>query len=54
MKTLDVYYKETLAGHLAREEDGTFHFQYETNYLANDLPGISITLPKQANAFASD
>lgn len=54
MKTLDVYYKDTLAGHLARKEDGTFHFQYEANYLASDLPGISISLPKQPNTFESD
>ena len=51
MKTLDVYYKDKLAGQLTREADGTFHFQYEANYLASDLPGISISLPKRANAF---
>jgi serine/threonine-protein kinase HipA len=54
MKTLDVYYKDMLAGHLTREEDGTFHFQYQANYLASDFPGISICLPKQTNAFESN
>lgn len=53
MKTLDVYYKDAIAGHLIREEDGTFHFQYEVNYLASDLPAISISLPKRAAAFES-
>ena len=53
MKTLDVYYKDAIAGHLIREEDGTFHFQYEANYLASDLPAISISLPKRAAAFES-
>jgi len=54
MKSLDVYYKDTLAGHLIREEDGTFHFQYEVDYLASDHPGISISLPKRTNAFVSN
>jgi serine/threonine-protein kinase HipA len=54
MKTLDVYYKDILAGHLTREEDGTFHFQYEATYLASDLPGISISLPKRTNAFEAN
>ena len=42
MKVLDVYYKDTLAGRLKREEDGTFYFQYEVDYLTCDLPGFPL------------
>jgi serine/threonine-protein kinase HipA len=54
MKTLVVHYKDTLAGQLMREEDGTFRFQYEADYLASDLPEISISLPKRTNEFVSN
>jgi len=54
MKTLDVYYKSNLAGHLTRDVDDTFRFQYEENYLESDLPAISCSLRKKPEEFVAD
>ncbi len=54
MKALEVYYKKFLAGYLSRSELGEFEFVYSEEYLRSSLPAISITLPKQRDAFLSD
>jgi serine/threonine-protein kinase HipA len=47
-----VYYKDLLAGIISEDEDG-YVFKYEINYLKNNHPPISLTLPLQEVAFKS-
>jgi len=53
MKSAKIYYDTMLAGRLVENEDG-FFFQYDENYL--NLPSarpVSLTLPLQQQAYAS-
>lgn len=55
MKKLFVYYNDTKAGTLTEINLGVgYTFKYEPEYLSSDLPPVSATLPKQADAFESD
>lgn len=52
----DVYKAGTLAGHLAREADGTINFDYTDDYVARsetDFPAVATTLPRQADSVSS-
>ncbi len=46
----DVYFKETLAGTITKETDGSFRFQYNSE----TAPAVSLTLPLQTDAFKAD
>jgi len=48
----EVFFREEFAGLLTETEDN-FIFQYDPNYLKNNNPKISITLPLQAEPFIS-
>lgn len=53
MRTGKVYYKNSLAGIIAENEDG-YTFQYHDDYLcATSSKPISLTLPLQKQAFQS-
>ena len=50
----EIYYNDTPAGILFRE-NGKYYFHYSDAYLENDnLPPISLSFPKQKEAFESD
>ena len=49
-KSAKIYYQEKLAGRLWEDEDG-YHFLYDQNYLANNEPSVSLTLPLQKEEF---
>lgn len=52
----DVYKAGTLAGHLAREADGTINFDYTDDYVVRsetDFPAVATTLPRQADSVSS-
>lgn len=52
-RTANVYVRGILAGEL-RETDEGYSFQYDAAYLAADnAPAVSLTLPKQADAYFS-
>lgn len=48
----EVLYNGQVAGTLRRSAD-QFSFRYTPQYLATDLPAISLTLPKRKGAFVS-
>lgn len=54
MPTVDVYYKDTLAGQLTRQVDDSYQFAYDKGYLETDMPGIAVTLPKRPEVFSAD
>ena len=48
-----VYYNDIPAGYLSKSDEG-YRFMYEKSYLENnDLPQISLSFPKQSDAFFS-
>ena len=54
MRQLYVYYNEIKAGTLTERVPGEeYSFLYDVNYLASDLPPVSLTLPKQNEDFLS-
>ncbi|UYZ61897.1 HipA N-terminal domain-containing protein [Hymenobacter weizhouensis] len=48
----EVLYNGKVAGVLRRSAN-QFSFRYSPDYLASDLPAISLTLPKQEGVFVS-
>ena len=52
MRQGHVYYRGRLAGTLTESDRGGYRFTYDPAYLA-DGPAISVTLPLQAEPFAS-
>ena len=55
MRRAKVYNKDRLAGHLVELDDGTFRFQYEPEYLADESTGpVSLSLPKRSEPYRSD
>jgi|GEM_PF-261320 len=55
MRCAKVYNKDRLAGHLVELDDGTFRFQYEPEYLADESTGpVSLSLPKRSEPYRSD
>lgn len=54
MKTAEVFYNKVLAGLLRENNDRTYSFIYEPNYLVDSsFPSISLTLPKPKVEFHS-
>ena len=51
-RTAYVYVRETFAGTL-RETDEGYSFQYDMTYLESSAPAVSLTLPKQPEAYTS-
>lgn len=52
-RTAAVFYNDTLAGRLTQGDNG-YSFEYEYSYLQDiSLPAISLSLPKQKEAFRS-
>jgi serine/threonine-protein kinase HipA len=51
-RTAYVYVRDLFAGTL-RETDEGYLFQYDETYLTQDLPAVSLTLPKRAEAYRS-
>jgi serine/threonine-protein kinase HipA len=55
MKQLAVYLNDTKAGVLTEQHPGAdYSFQYDKEYLASSMPPVSVTLPKQSEAYNSD
>lgn len=55
MRAAKVLYKGELAGILTQNDDGSFHFKYNKNWLSEDSkPSISLTLPKNEIEFSSE
>ena len=54
MRTVAVLFKGEVAGYLTQADDGSFTFEYQREWIANPAkPGISLTLPKQAEPYTS-
>lgn len=54
MRAARVFYKAEFAGILTQNNDGSFHFEYDENWLSDDTkPSVSLTLPKKEKAFDS-
>ncbi len=54
MRACQVYRRDVVAGTLVEHDGGDFSFTYDAAYLANDdLPPVSLTLPKRAHAYRS-
>lgn len=55
MRQLDVFTNETLAGHLTEAEPGRgYTFAYDADYVASELPAVSVSLPKRIEPYVSD
>ena len=55
MTRANVYRNEELTGTLTKEDNNTFSFQYDTNYLKKqDAKNISVNFPLQKEVFRSD
>lgn len=55
MKQAKVYYNHILAGTLSQLENGTYHFVYHPDYVANShYPPISVHFPKTQVSFRSN
>lgn len=55
MRELDVYFNETKAGRLTELNPGFgYTFKYDQDYLASNMPSVSVTLPKRDEIFTSD
>ena len=52
MRKAEVYFNDKVAGYLF-ENNGKYFFKYDEQYLINDNPAISLTLPKSKNVFIS-
>ena len=54
MRQAKILFKDKEAGVLTQHDDGSFSFSYDDTWLAdNNLPGISLTLPKAVKEFHS-
>jgi len=55
MRSARVYRNSIFTGILKQEDDGTFKFDYDPMYVANDqnLP-ISLTMPKSSTSYTSE
>jgi HipA-like protein len=54
MKAGKVYNNDTLAGIIAKMDDGTYQFAYDERYYADAaLPAISLTFPKTKRIYLS-
>lgn len=51
MRVLDVYLHTQLVGQLHQDKDAKLKFRYDDDYLNQNLPGISISLPPRAEVF---
>jgi len=55
MRASKVFYKEEFAGILTQNDDGSFHFEYNENWISDESkPSISLTLPKNEIEFSSE
>ena len=55
MRSAKVYMKGIEAGTLTENDNGSYSFEYESEYFANTLmPEVSLTLPKTEIKFTSD
>ncbi|MDO4165366.1 MAG: HipA N-terminal domain-containing protein [Bacteroides sp.] len=55
MRQLDVYMNDYKAGVLTEKHPGRgYSFCYDAEYLSSEHPAISVTLPKQKEAYESD
>jgi len=55
MRSAKVYMRGIEAGTLTESDNGSYSFEYETNYFASSsMPQISLTLPKTQIKFTSD
>ena len=55
MRKAQVLYKGEISGVITQQDDGTFCFTYNTEWLENPLkPSISLTLPKTTASYQSD
>lgn len=53
-RSAGVYFNGVFAGILTRENDGTYTFAYDTDYLKDkDSEPVSMTLPKQKESYRS-
>lgn len=50
-RILDVYLYTKLVGQLQQEKSGDLTFLYDTDYLYQDLQGISVSLPPRVEAY---
>lgn len=50
-RTLDVYLHDHLAGTLNQDDDGQLSFAYKVDYLNDDSPGISVSLPPREEPY---
>lgn len=53
MRSNDVYYQDQLAGLLWEADQGSYHFQYNAEFVASHLPPITPNLPKRIKAYTS-
>mgnify|MGYP001585950992 FL=1 len=53
MRKAKILYKDEEAGVLTQHDDGSFTFNYNDTWMANNKPDISLTLPKIKQAFHS-
>lgn len=51
-RSAKVFFKNIFAGTIEQSED-LYVFYYDPNYLTQDLPAISHTLPKRSNSYES-
>ena len=54
MRKVTILYKDEPAGLLEQHDDGSFIFRYNDTWFSNtEKPGISLTLPKSKQEYAS-
>ncbi|HZW69711.1 MAG TPA: HipA N-terminal domain-containing protein, partial [Hanamia sp.] len=55
MRKAEVLFKDQLAGMLVQDDDGSFSFAYQTEWVEdNSKPAISLTLPKRHEPYRSE
>ena len=55
MRQLEVYVNDTKAGMLTEQNPGKgYTFAYRAEYIASDLPSVSLSLPKRSDVYESD
>ena len=53
MRKASILFKNEEAGILGQNDDGSFSFHYQTNWIDSSKPAISLTLPKTKVRFQS-
>ncbi|MBQ0052948.1 MAG: HipA N-terminal domain-containing protein [Bacteroidales bacterium] len=54
MRQLEVFFNDRKAGLLTEQQPGRgYVFRYDTDYLASNLPSISVTLPRRNDSYES-